>query len=399
MLSLAGDKPIALAEVGAMPTAEVIAQQPRWAYFMMWSGLAESSNSPELLQTNFHSPTLLTRGDVMLPTPPPAPTNYVIAKLAEPVSHNATVEAKALLMQLSQAVGATILSGQQNGLQIGSSSPAASTDQVFAATGRYPAIYGADLAGSKQSRQDVIDEAKRQHMAKSMVSLSWSEPLPAEVPTESNDRALTNFEWSELLTPGTRLNLWWVAQVDVIAGALKQLQDANVAVLWNPYPEFKGQRYWWAGHAGLHRSAELYRMLFDRLVNHDHLGNLIWVWTTDQAGFAAEENGAYAEYPGLLYTDALVLQIDRADGRFRGDSALRLFSGGKVVGVNFQNFVPETSFFARQNQWAWFLLGTPIAASEGTAEALRNLYEGSRIVSRENGDRSSPADGSGLGLR
>jgi mannan endo-1,4-beta-mannosidase len=32
-------KPIALAEVGAMPSLTTLAAQPRWAYFMMWSGL------------------------------------------------------------------------------------------------------------------------------------------------------------------------------------------------------------------------------------------------------------------------------------------------------------------------------------------------------------------------
>jgi hypothetical protein len=28
-------KPIALAEVGAMPSLDTLAQEPRWAYFMM----------------------------------------------------------------------------------------------------------------------------------------------------------------------------------------------------------------------------------------------------------------------------------------------------------------------------------------------------------------------------
>ena len=63
MLALAGGKPIALAEVGAMPTVDVLAKQPRWAYFTVWRGFAEQANSVEQLQTIFHAPNVLNRGD------------------------------------------------------------------------------------------------------------------------------------------------------------------------------------------------------------------------------------------------------------------------------------------------------------------------------------------------
>jgi mannan endo-1,4-beta-mannosidase len=36
LLALAGDKPIALGEVGAVPTPEILKQQPRWTWFMAW---------------------------------------------------------------------------------------------------------------------------------------------------------------------------------------------------------------------------------------------------------------------------------------------------------------------------------------------------------------------------
>jgi mannan endo-1,4-beta-mannosidase len=64
MLALAGNKPIALAEVGAMPALDVLAKQPRWAYFIIWRGLAEEANSPEQLRTLFGAPNVLNRDDV-----------------------------------------------------------------------------------------------------------------------------------------------------------------------------------------------------------------------------------------------------------------------------------------------------------------------------------------------
>jgi len=89
---------------------------------------------------------------------------------------------------------------------------------------------------------------------------------------------LTDFEWRELLTPGSALNRRWCAQVDVIAGYLKQLQAAHVPVLWRPYHEVNGDWFWWGGRKGKDGSAALYRQLYDRFVNRHHLDNLVWVW-------------------------------------------------------------------------------------------------------------------------
>ncbi len=63
MLALAGRKPIALAEVGALPEIEVLAKQPRWAYFIIWRGFEDKVNLPEQLRAVFHAPHVLNCGD------------------------------------------------------------------------------------------------------------------------------------------------------------------------------------------------------------------------------------------------------------------------------------------------------------------------------------------------
>ena len=68
----------------------------------------------------------------------------------------------------------------------------------------------------------------------------------------------------------------------MIAGFLKQLQDAHVPVLWRPYHEMNGDWFWWGGRTGEYSTAALYRQIFDRLVNHHHLNNLVWVWSMDR---------------------------------------------------------------------------------------------------------------------
>jgi mannan endo-1,4-beta-mannosidase len=353
MLSLAGDKPIALAEVGAMPTLDVLAKQPRWAYFMMWSGLAESSNSSEQLQTMFHAPNLLNRGDAPFTAPVPLAASNV-----EPVTPKALPQVKSILDRLYQTTGTYVLSGQINA----AGSLSAATRQVFQATTKYPAIFAADLdtTGDADSAKQIIDEATQQNATGSMVSLRWLAPSPADIGQGGNavaghdtrEIALTDFEWKELMTPGTHLYQHWCAQVDAAATELKKLQDKNIAVLWAPYPQPNGKQYWWAGYAGIHGSAALYRMLFDRLVNHDEVHNLIWVWQAAPGGFGPGANGPYGEFfPGFLYVDALELSVNRTQSRLRSDTFLQGFAVDKVIGLEIDGPVPDPAFFSRETNW------------------------------------------------
>jgi mannan endo-1,4-beta-mannosidase len=44
ILQLAGDKPIAIGECKILPTAQELAAQPRWTFFMAWAELVFSDN-------------------------------------------------------------------------------------------------------------------------------------------------------------------------------------------------------------------------------------------------------------------------------------------------------------------------------------------------------------------
>jgi len=64
ILELAGDKPIALGEVGKMPTEEILEKQPRWAWFMTWVEFVFYGNSREELLKIYGSERTLTREEV-----------------------------------------------------------------------------------------------------------------------------------------------------------------------------------------------------------------------------------------------------------------------------------------------------------------------------------------------
>ncbi len=389
MLALAEDKPIALAEVGAMPSLEVLAQQPRWAYFMMWSGMGEATNSPELLQAMFHARNVLNRGDA-----PFLAKAVTVATASEAATPDASVEVKALLKTLSMTAPAHVLSGQH----VDAVSSASAIDAIFRATGKHPAIVNQDLdtrSGAAPSANAVVEDAMKRGTQNAIVSLRWFAPNPADVESAGRDtrtRLLTDYEWKQLLTTGSHLNRRWCEQVDAVAEALKPLAEKRVAVLWAPYPEPNGKKYWWSNRPGIHGSAELYRMLYDRFVNHHHLTNLVWVWEAAPPGFGPNAaTGGYSQFfPGLLYVDALELSVARAESRFRSDVYLRLLGLGKPIGLFIDGTSPEPAFFANETGWAWFVLGPQVAGqgSAGTgsidqsAQALAALYADPRVVSR-----------------
>jgi hypothetical protein len=133
-------------------------------------------------------------------------------------------------------------------------------------------------------------------------------------------------------------------------------------------------------------------MLYDRLVNHDHLTNLVWVWEVAAPGFGPNATAsAYSGFfPGLLYVDALELDVTRAEPRFRSDIFLQSVGVGKPIGIFVDGKAPAPSFFANETNWAWFVLASSASAprsatantADANAEALTALYGDPRVVSR-----------------
>jgi len=398
MLSIAGDKPVALGEVGAMPSLDVLAKQPRWAYFMVWSEM-EQANPLDQLQAVYHAPNMLNRGDPPFVPVASAPAAPAIA----PATPQASAAAKALLERLHAAQGTQILSGQQND----AAAPTAASELVAQTTGKQPALYAAEL--DPVHGQAVLDAAVSRAKAGSIVSLTWHAQNPADEggagpnmsgPNNSGPgaagsnglkRQLTDFEWRELLTPGTHLNQRWAAHADEMAGLLKRFDSQGVAVLFTPYPEANGKQFWWANRPGIHGSAALYRMLFDRLVNQDHVKNVIWGWQAAPGGFGPQANGPAADYfPGLLYVDAVSVAVNRPNPQFpfaamlvRAAAMLRRLAGDKPIGVAIAAGVPDPASLSQDPSWSWFELA-PLAApvDDATALALKTLYGDAKIVSR-----------------
>lgn len=68
ILNLAAGKPIALAEVGTLPTPAQLSAQPDWTYFNDWASYITSANTNASIKATYYDPQVLHQGDIHLPS-------------------------------------------------------------------------------------------------------------------------------------------------------------------------------------------------------------------------------------------------------------------------------------------------------------------------------------------
>jgi mannan endo-1,4-beta-mannosidase len=305
----------------------------------------------------------------------------------QPVTPHASPEAVALLKYIQGLSGKHTLTGQHNYPNTHDTS----TLQAAAAWGKTPAVFGQDFGfaapGDKDAaaaRPDMIAEAKRQYANGAIITLCWHAVRPTEdEPVTfrgSVQGKLTDEQWNELITPGTALNRRWCDQVDVIAGYLKQLQDAHVPVLWRPYHEMNGDWFWWGGRRGERGTIVLYRQLFDRLVNHHQLNNLVWIWSVDRPSTPQRQFADY--FPGRNYFDIAALDVYHGDFSPSYYRDLRKLAGGKPVALAEVGPPPPLAVLEQQSGWTWWMLWADMVGKGPAAnQAMQILVNDPRSLS------------------
>lgn len=306
----------------------------------------------------------------------------------DPVNPDATPEARALLGQIYDVSGATVLSGQHNTPREMSHY----SDLAEEITGEYPAVWGQDFGFSEDGdmdgvnfRQGVIDEAKKQYADGSIITLMWHAVRPTQDEPVTFDSSicagkLPDDDWQALLTPGTEVHDRWAAQVDVIAGFLTQLREASIPVLWRPYHEMNGAWFWWGGREGADGYTALYRQLYTRLVDVHQLHNLIWVWN---ANAPRADAAAYAGfYPGHDVVDVLAADVYADDYRQSHHDELVELAGERPIALGEVGVMPTPLTLEKQPRWAWFMTWTTFLTDANDPDSVRALYASPRVRSR-----------------
>lgn len=121
----------------------------------------------------------------------------------------------------------------------------------------------------------------------------WRDPSRR---TEEFYTSKTTFDVSKINDPSSAEYKAMMSDIDYVASLLKELQEKKIPVIWRPLHEAAGGWFWW-GAKGAAPCKKLYQIMYDRMVNHHGLKNLIWVWTS--------EPNDQDWYPGDQYVDII----------------------------------------------------------------------------------------------
>lgn len=152
-------------------------------------------------------------------------------------------------------------------------------------TGKQPALIGLDFMHcgrgySWYNDLEPVNDAKNYYNKNGIPAFCWHWRDPLKN-TEAFYTKDTDFDISKINDENSPEYKAIIHDIDYISGLLKKLQDDGVPVLWRPLHEASGGWFWW-GAKGPEPCKKLYRLMYDRMVNHNGLKNLIWVWTSQQ---------------------------------------------------------------------------------------------------------------------
>jgi len=345
-----------------------------------------------------------------------------------PVNPDASPEAKQLLGFLYSIRGQYTLAGQHNFI----SGLDRYDDLVFEMTGKRPVVWGSDFSfnalgenirdyhhcgpmnlttpwgecrpngrTTDELRQGLVDEIKRRHAEGRIITLMWHCCFPDLCDSCNGssiwtwDQRPTRQTWDELVTDGTELNTRWKAQMDGVAGYLRQLRDARIPVLWRPYHEMNGVWFWWCAKPGENGFRKLWIMTYDYLTRHHGLNNLLWVWNANAPrDIPGDEAGPYADFfPGTEYVDVLAADVYRRDYRQSHHDQLTELGGGKLIALGEVGQLPEAEQYEQQPDWSWFMvwgyfLNSQAKESEANADFVRRIYNHPRTLTLDRIDFS-----------
>ena len=180
-----------------------------------------------------------------------------------------------------------------------------------------------------------------------------------------------------------------VADIDQVAGYLKELSDKNIPILWRPLHEAAGGWFWWGSgardpnpavaKAAANACKNLWIFMYDRMTNHHGLNNLIWVWTCEEGGSALDW------YPGDEYVDIVGRdwypypnQREKIHGSLVSnfENLKEIYGGRKIIALSENGPVPHPDSLVNDGaHWSFFMpwygdftIGTHDQATNTVAE-------------------------------
>ncbi len=337
----------------------------------------------------------------------------------KPVTPNASTESEKLLKQLYSYKGTHTLSAQHDYISSGTTY----ADRIEAEQGMRPLIWGSDFSflytgkhpkkirhcgpanlpepgiddenfkeiDLHEKRMELVQRCIKQHQRGHMITLMWHGPIPTlghscrHNQLWSMGKTFSDTDWHNLVTAGTDMHTAWLQQVDDIAFYLKKLKEAHIPILWRPYHEMNGVWFWWCNRPGPQGYARLWALLFERLVEHHQLNNLIWVWNTnaprDRVG---DEAYPYQDfYPDPTTVDILAADVYHNDYQQSHYDDLLELGQGKPIALGEVGHLPTAQILEQQPEWLWVMPWGNLLYVFNEQETIDAWYAHPRINSLE----------------
>ncbi|CAN5541744.1 glycosyl hydrolase [soil metagenome] len=174
--------------------------------------------------------------------------------------------------------------------------------------------------------------------------------------------------------------------IDAIAVQLSKFDAAGVPILWRPLHEADGGWFWW-GSKGPDAFKQLWSLMHDRLTNHHHLHNLIWVYT----GTANWE-----WYPPADEFDVVGVDFYPNDPRDPAsaiwDAINARYGDRKLIALTETRGVPDLAAAAKLGvRWSYFVSwGDANGPGIVPADELKRLYAAPTIFNRSTTKPTAP---------
>ncbi|MDQ6843399.1 MAG: glycoside hydrolase family 26 protein, partial [Bacteroidota bacterium] len=139
--------------------------------------------------------------------------------------------------------------------------------------------------------------------------------------------------------------------------------------------------FWWGGRQGEYSTIRLYRQLFDRLVNHHKLNNLIWMWNVDRPSTPPRKFTNF--YVGNDYFDIASLDVYGSDfNQNYYDSLLALAKGKPIVFGEVGN-PPTPEVIKLQPKWSYYVIWAGMVRNT-TKKEYAALLNDSHVLTQED---------------
>lgn len=235
----------------------------------------------------------------------------------------------------------------------------------YSVTGKIPAIRGYDFMGISGLARGYDQIGRAYDWARrtgGILTMCWHWNAPDDMEDISRKCSFyyktteyphkTGFDIIRAMQEGTPENRFVIEEIDLVAGALKMFEQADIPVIWRPLHEANGNWFWWGnrGEESVHAYKKLWYTIFDRFMNLHKLKNLIWVWNGQSPEMAVNPN-TYDIAGEDIYPEQPTHASQIA--KYREVSG---YTAGKLVTLSECGSIPDPEEMQRDGaDWLWWL--------------------------------------------